>query len=612
MPLACGEYVGGIGTTGRTGFKVTGLQPVAFRTRLLWPKPECQRSLSWMVQLTPEKTNRWPWNASPRSAFAPALGGSLLCWLAFPPVGWSLLAWVAPIAWLLLVRLKELPGRRPYRALWLAGSLFWLLTVHWIRLPHPMNYLAWLVLASYLGIYLPTFVALARGGVHRWGLPLWLVAPVVWTGLDWLRNHVMTGFGMGSLAHTQVEFPAVIQIADLVGEYGVTFLIVLVASCLTSFLLDREPWFTRSRLLQLLPAAILLLATLMYGRWQGVEMAFRYKAPLGARIALIQGNTLADWKSNPDRQTQIMAEYLQLSHDALRQSLERDGRKVDLVVWPETSFRQTLITTKEGYEPPTERVHESMLLAAQKSLAELVRQLQTAVLVGIDRAYLFPDETGELNFQLFNSSVLVDAHGKILGTYDKMHRVPFGEYIPFAEWFPALYRMTPLTGGIQAGQNPATNLGIENVLFAPNICYETAVPHLLRRQVCSLVELRGTLPDVMINLTNDAWYWGSSELDMHLACGVFRAVEMRIPLVIAANGGLSAHVSRYGQVLQVTERQKTETLLVDLPLLGDRPGYLSLYAQWGDWFAIACVLCCMVLAVSGRVAARRIRALAAD
>ena len=105
---------------------------------------------------------------------------------------------------------------------------------------------------------------------------------------------------------------------------------------------------------------------------------------------------------------------------------------------------------------------------------------------------------------------------------------------------------------------------------------------------------------MLVNLTNDAWYWGSSELDMHLACGVFRAVEMRTPLVIAANGGLSAHIDRFGRVQQVTERLKLQTLIVDV-----RAGNgTSFYAKWGDWFAIGCLLCC-VLAAIGRTRTAR-------
>ena len=516
----------------------------------------------------------------------PALGGSVLCWLAFPPLGWSYLAWVSPVPWLVLILQKKLPGRRPYRALWLGGFVFWLLAVHWIRLPHPLNYLAWLAMAAYLGLYLPTFVALARVGVVRWRLPLALVAPIVWTGLEWFRGRLLTGFLMGSLAHTQAYHPLVIQIADLTGEYGVTFLIILVAASITNVLsIASEPCRPRPRriIAKLLPAVIALAATLYYSDSRMAEIEQLRPRP-GPRIALIQGNTLADWKNDPERQKQIMDEYVRLSREAVRSDLD-----IDLVIWPETAFRETLITVQEGYTPPPDRVPPANLTAAQDYLKLLTKELGTAVLVGIDRVHVFPDAAGQLDHREYNSSVLVDSQGRIVGTYDKMHRVPFGEFIPFADWFPVLYKLTPITGGIDAGAYPA-GLWLDDVMFSPSICYETAVPHLISTQANSFDS--DYYPVVLVNLTNDAWFWGSSELDMHLACGVFRAVENRIPLVIAANGGLSAYINNLGQVVQVTPRQQTATLVIDI----EQSYVASFYC---DWFALVCVLCCMVLAVGG-------------
>ncbi len=523
-----------------------------------------------------------------RSLLLPALASSLLAWLAFPPVAWSLLIWVAPIGWLTLVLREKLPGERPYRAIWFAGLVFWLLTLHWIRLPHSMNYLAWAALASYLGIYLPAFVALARVGVHRLRLPLWLVAPVVWTGLDWLRGNLMTGFLMGSLAHTQTQFPALIQIANLLGEYGVTFLIVLVAACLTQSLLSNER--PLRRLAPLLLAALAVTATLLYGGKLRIE-----KSPPGPRIALIQGNTLADWKGDPDKQLGIMQEYARLSEEAIEQSQQRDGRDVDLIIWPETTYRYPLFTVAENFRPPARLFPESYLRSAELNLAAFVRQTGSAVLTGIDRMHLFPTDMGHTHFDKFNSSVLINRKGKIVGTYDKMHLVIMGEYVPFAKWIPMLASLTPMTGFAAAGEQP-TAFDLDGMVYCPNICYETAVPHLIRRHVTELAAA-GTAPDVLVNLTNDAWFWGSSELDMHLSCGIFRAVEMRLPLLITANGGLSAHVDAYGRVQQITARQQTAILLVDLKQPVNKK--LTLYARWGDWFAGLCVVCCVVLAVLG-------------
>jgi apolipoprotein N-acyltransferase len=496
--------------------------------------------------------------------------------------------------------------------LWVSGVVFWLLAVHWIRLPHPLNYLAWAALASYLGLYLPAFVVLARCAVHRFRVPLAIAAPVVWVGLEWLRGHLLSGFLMGSLAHTQYRVPMVIQIADLVGEYGVTFLIMFTASSILSVALnildpnEKTSWllrFPRYFVQLTLPVAVIITYAVISS---AVDHTIRSDATTeGPRIALIQGNTPADWKMDAEqqqeRQVEIMQEYSQLSREAVAAAKKKDGRPVDLVVWPETAFRQNLVMAQGGFTPPPERIHSTVMTAALADLGELVKQVSCAVLVGIDRILLIPDEAEGMSYQAFNSVALVDKFGKLTATYDKMHPVMFGEYIPLADWFPILYRLTPLTGGIVAGTQPTAVKLEDGTVIAPNICYETVVPHLIRRQLVALEKL-GTRPDALLNHTNDAWFWGSSELDMHLACGVFRAVETRTPLLVAANGGLSAHIDHMGTILQVTPRQQTAVLLVDLEK-HERP--LSFYTRWGDWFAVVCVVCCLVLACAA-LARRRV------
>jgi len=539
------------------------------------------------------------------STLLPALLSSVLCWLAFPPVGWSWLAWIGPVGWLACVARDELPGRRPYRALWLAGLVFWMLTLHWIRLPHAMNYLGWPVLCGYLAVYLPLFVTLARVGVHRLRLPMWLVAPVVWTGLDWVRGNLFTGFLMGSLAHTQVANLPLIQISNLLGEYGVTFLIVMVPASLTQCVMSFESrpghvrLESRFSLDLLVPAVICAIVAVVYGCMmfmkQNSFLPAMHEQP-GPRVALIQGNTLPDWKGDPDRQQKIMLEYARLSEKAVAASKKKDGRGVDLIIWPETSYRYPLFTVADGYQPPDDRFPASNLDAAQRDLAEFVERMESAILTGIDRVRLFPDAEGKPEWDQFNSSVMIDKSGELVGTYDKMHLVIMGEYVPFTRWLPFLKKLTPMTGLASPGERPAA-FTADGVTFCPNICYETCVPHLIRRQVKTLADA-GTPPDVLVNLTNDAWFWGSSELDMHLACGIFRAVEMRRPLLVAANGGLSAFVDAFGNVRQITPRQETAFLLVDL-WKQRHPAGLTVYARHGDWFAILCAAGCAALAIVG-------------
>jgi apolipoprotein N-acyltransferase len=415
----------------------------------------------------------------------------------------------------------------------------------------------------------------------------------VWTGLEFARAHLFTGFLLASIAHTQVNRPAVIQISDLVGEYGVDFLMVMVAAGVASVL------FPPRRALALVPVGVVLAAAIGYGHWRLNEAVGDEGEAATARIALIQGNSLAEWKQDPNRERQIMDEYVALSDRAVALARERgDGRPLDVVIWPETMFRSPLVDVDSGYQPPPGaiRTPEEAASYGRRDLASLAARLGAPVLVGVERWRLVAAPTpGDAPppQQRFNSAALVDRDGRIIGSYDKVHRVMFGEYIPFAEWLPFLYRWTPLTGGVTAGAAPVV-LQLDNRSYSPNICYETVVSHLIRDQAAKLAE--GGSPRLLVNLTNDAWYWGSAGLDLHLACGVFRAVESRTPLVIAANGGLSAVIDDRGRIIAHSPRQQADVIVEDVELARGAP---SPYVRFGDWFAGACLAWSLAVAVVG-------------
>jgi apolipoprotein N-acyltransferase len=351
----------------------------------------------------------------------------------------------------------------------------------------------------------------------------------------------------------------------------------------------------------LAPAVLVLAVAIGYGYWR-IEKAAGETAggdSRTVRIALVQGNSLAEWKADPSRERQIMDEYLALSDRAVTMATKQgDGRPLDLVVWPETMFRTGLVTFDADYQPPASALHTKEEIAAvgKQDLASLVRWLDAPVLVGLERWHLAAAAkpgTDPPPPRRYNSAAIVARDGTIVGTYDKIHRVMFGEYIPFADWLPSLYSLTPLTGGITAGAEPKA-LKLDGIAFAPNICYETAIPHVIRRQVATL-DGRDETPDVLVNLTNDAWYWGSSELDQHLACGVFRAVETRRPLVLAANGGLSAWIDQFGRIRAQSPRQQGDVIIADVEL---KP-IQSPYVRYGDWFAGGCLAFCGVLVIVG-------------
>lgn len=552
---------------------------------------------------------------SPRNVLLVGLLGSVLMWLALPPMDVWQLAWAAPLPWLWLVRRETLcvapatsaakykkltglgrlsplgwwrsagGGLPGYRELWVCGLAFWLLAVHWLRLPYPpATWAGWAALALYLAFYIPVFIGLCRIAVHRAGVSIVVAAPVVWTGLELLRAHLLSGFLMAALGHTQYRWIELIQISDLVGGYGVSFVVMLVAACLARMwppngngANGRLTWWP------ILPATAVLAATLGYGIWRTAGDTSRP----GITVALLQGAIPAEYKADPGRDEQIMDEHHRLMTGVLRGPR---AREVQLIVWPETMCRVPLYDVDPEYRDPDPNGYSAQQLAegSRDFLTGDARAAGVPLLLGLDAVHCTAR-----GVQRFNSATLVEPNGTIQPRYDKMHRVMFGEYVPLADQLPFLYAFTPLTGGIAEGKTPRA-YQIDGVRLSPSICYETVIPHLISRQMRRL-SAAGEPADVLVNLTNDAWFRGSSELDMHLACDVFRAVECRLPMIVAANGGLTAVIDADGRVTAQLPRQSADALIAGVPLDSRQ----SLYLTIGDWPAGLCLAACCVFVVIG-------------
>ena len=178
--------------------------------------------------------------------------------------------------------------------------------------------------------------------------------------------------------------------------------------------------------------------------------------------------------------------------------------------------------------------------------------------------------------------------GEVKQRYFKMHRVMFGEYIPLGDWLPWIYSLTPMSSGLTAGERPETFV-VNQVTFAPNICFESTVPHLIRGQLKELTN-QDRRPDVMVNVTNDGWFWGSSILDLHFACGVFRAVENGRPHLIAANPGISGWVDAKGRLLHKSPRRERDVIIAEV----ESSNIQTLYGRVGDVLAWMCVSACLL------------------
>ena len=553
----------------------------------------------------------------PSSLTLSLLSGVLL-WAAFPPLGWWPLAWIAPVGWLWLIRYERLPGRRPYRTLALTSLVHWLAVLQGIRLAHPALYLGWFALSAYLAVYPVLFVVLTRVAVQRWRASIVVAAPIVWTGLELVRGHAITGFSMALLGHTQTSWGDLLQIADIFGAYGVSFVVMLVAAAVARMLpIEAGPdpsteakwtWWP------VIPGVVVLATALAYGRYQERPAGGSTLPAPGLRVALLQGSFDTIFEFDPERDRRVFRHYRELSEQAVQRHPD-----VQLVVWPESMFSgdlgEVLIDEPIQVPPDLPLDPEEYRFRARTraeafglKLQDTARRLNFGresqvdhaeragihLIAGTDTLHL-----GAGGMRRYNAALVVNPAGEVAGRYYKMHRVMFGEYIPWGEVFPWLYRLTPMSQGINSGSSPEC-FRVGDVNLSPSICFESTVPHLIRTQVSALRQ-SGTPPDVLVNVTNDGWFWGSNILDLHLACAVYRAVENRLPMLVAANTGISAVIDSHGRIVERGPRRDEAILYADVRCESRDTWYQTL----GDIPAMLCAIFCLVAALHGLSGFRR-------
>jgi apolipoprotein N-acyltransferase len=472
---------------------------------------------------------------------------------------------------------------KSFRAVWLASFLFWLATDYFVTLPHWAGWFGWVAMSGYLALYIPLFFAASRGLHHRWGMPLVVAAPVAWVGMEFLRAHLLTGFGMAMLPHAMYRVPALIQTADLVGGYGTSFLQTLAAAALVEGV--------RSRGWRRIGSVILCCGTvggaLAYGGWRLSYSPSSAGQPVS--VALIQGSRDVRFELTPEEARRAWEAQFREYRD-LTVAARRRWPDLHLVIWPESAFPQVDPIPNRG-EARLDPEQRAEILAMRRSthyccqvglgLAPLDRNESRAALLTDSIPLLTGGQSHDaVRAVQFNSAFLFDRSHEICFRYYKMHLVMFGEYIPLGDWFPFVYQWSVIPGGLAAGTE-ARAFEIGGIRFAPSICFESTVGHLIRSQVIALKSV-GREPDVLVNLTNDGWFYGSNCLDLHLACNVFRAIEQRKPMLVAANTGFSAHIDGSGRLLQVGPRRKPDVLRAEVR----RDGRTSLYQILGDWPAL--------------------------
>ena len=445
--------------------------------------------------------------------------------------------------------------------LWFAGTCYWVFdTMHrYGGLPIPVAALVLILFCMYVGLYhglfglLLAWVAGSKSGGKTVlaGVSMrraLVAAPFLWVAVELARTRI-TAFPWELLGYSQTGNFALTRIATLTGVYGLSFEIVLVNGVFAAaFLVAKEQ---RKRLLLAACGAVVIL---QMGQWLAPPaVAADHTALLVQPNIPIEEGAL--WTKDYFEGT-----LRELTTMSLHPRGEKAGQHYDPIVWPES--------------PSPFYTNDPLFRGAVSDLAKESGSWVVAGAIGITPLL----QSGGQNSQIFNSAALVNPRGEWVGRYDKVHLVPFGEYLPFPQVFAFAGGLTKEVGEFQHGASHAP-LAAGSERLGTFICYESIFPDEVR-----LGPQQGA--QVLVNISNDGWYGDSGAWKQHLQQTQMRAIENGRWLLSATNTGMTASMDPYGRIVAATERKMRTALAAPYAL---RSG-TTLYTRYGDWFAYLCAI----------------------
>jgi apolipoprotein N-acyltransferase len=485
-------------------------------------------------------------------AYSLAATSGLLLILCQPPVSFFFLAYVALVPVLFSLEAGG-TGRDNFLLGFAAGIVCYAGLVYWVvvamntygGISVPLSILTLLLLVLYMALYLGCFTWSVSFLRDRFHIPVYLTAAPLWVLLEYVRGFLLSGFPWSLLAHSQFNFLPILQVISITGTYFISFLIV-TANCLIYEGIRRR----RFPLAYGSVVVALIAVSLLFG-------VARLKEPIQGtlRASIVQGNVRQDVKFDEKYKNSIVHTYSSLT-------LEH-AKGADLVIWPETAMPFVFLVD------PASAVVRNIPVTLSNNL-----------LVGA----ISRDEQKKY----YNTAYVIGKQGELAGTYSKGHLVPFGEYTPLASYFPFLEHISVAAGDFFPGPSHdpiTTGVGKIGVL----ICYEGIFPYITNQTV-------GAGAEVLVNITNDAWFGPTSAPYQHLAFYVFRAIETDRYVLRAANTGISAVIDPRGRTLAKTGIFKEAVLNGTFSLRRSK----TIYVRYGDYFVLFALLYLCALIVLGR------------
>ena len=480
-----------------------------------------------------------------------ALLSGLLIFLSFPKYGLGFVSWVAFIP--LFIALGNTTTFR--QGLFYGfitgitahvGMIYWIayVVVNYGYLPLWLGVALMLLLAAYLSLFVAVFAA---GMVClRNKAPLYIVAPVLWVCLEYLKSHMLTGFPWANLGYSQHLNLALIQIADVGGVFILSFMIILLNVAFYEVITKRN----KQAYVLALCVFVIWAGVYAYGIFKVKQIDQALMNAPSIDVSLIQGNIDQSVKWNPRFQEQTLNYYEELS-------MQKPPSKKGLIVWPETAVPFLYQDTGEF----------------QNRVRDLPIETNSWLLFG-SMSYAPQSESTDY----YNSAYLLTPEGETSGKYDKVHLVPYGEYVPLRNIFPFISALTAGIGDFAGGKGyEVLEMGERKIGVL--ICYEAILPQAVRHY-------KRSGADLLVNITNDAWFGMTSAPYQHLSMTIFRSVESRLYLVRAANTGISAIVDPKGRLIAKTEIFTRDALAGSVRFIS----IPTIYARFGDWFVWLCYL----------------------
>lgn len=500
-------------------------------------------------------------NETDKKAVVLAVFGGVLLTASFPKAGLAWMAWFALVP--LLMSVSRLAPGKAFRMGLVAGFAHYLTLIYWVsytmqhygHLPFYISIPVLVLFCLYLALFPAAFawllVRFARGPVA-----CMIAIPVFWISLEFVRSFFLSGFPWEMLGHSQYLNTNLIQIADIIGVYGISFLIALANGAVFMVYLSVKGgmWLGKpvSKQLAAVSAAVFLAAFCAvwgYGKFRVESVDRTIAGAPSMNITVVQGNIdqLIKWKK--EFQMSTTQKYIDMSLSANRP---------DLVVWPETAT-----PFYYGYD-----------IRMTKLVENGIRRAGTHFVVGSPS---FEDKAEQRDY--FNSAYLIGPDGSRRGKYDKVHLVPFGEYVPLKRFLPFVGKIVEHVGDFKSGEAGRT-LQMEEYKLGAQVCYEIIFPELCR-------EMAKNGANLLVNITNDAWYGITSAPYQHFSMTIFRAVENKRSLVRSANTGISGFVDPAGRIIAQTGIFQDAVLSSPVPVMPETE--MTLYTKYGDWFAAVCV-----------------------